>query len=384
IDFTVHPLIALGLQLFFLLLVPGFLRFQPRTQTLDRILGPGVLDFVLAAIAAGVVGGGVVAEAIGDAFDHAAALAGARAFDRVAHGFLHRDDVVAVDLDAEQPRGDAFLRQRPGAGLDLARHRDRPLVVDDRRDQRQVARAGHVDGAVEIGLRGTAVADGAHRDALFLADLERQRRTGRVQALRADRHRPREVVLRRLVLVIVAALVAAPVHVHVARTHAALQLRAVLAIAGREHIFLHHRGADADVGAFVAEARRIRAELAGALQRDRLGVEHARGNHQLVQLDHLVDVLRELGQVLPDLLALGVEVLQVFDFKLGGDGHGWLPEEETGDAKLRPRSNATCGPFPRQTARTGRALSHARRGGRSFPQYVCACCVAARLFCDHP
>ena len=88
-----------------------------------------------------------------------------------------------------------------------------------------------------------------------------------MQALRGDRHAPREVVAGGLVLVVVAALVAAPVHVDLARLHAAVQLGAVFAVAHGEHVFRLHRAADADVRGFVAQAARIGAELAGALQR---------------------------------------------------------------------------------------------------------------------
>src|SRR5690348_16012038 len=102
IHFVVHPLVALVLQRLFLLLVPGLVRFEVHAQALDRILLPGVLDLVLAAIAAGVVGGGVVAQAIGDAFDHAAAVTLAGAIQRVLHRLAHGDDVVAIDLNGRK------------------------------------------------------------------------------------------------------------------------------------------------------------------------------------------------------------------------------------------------------------------------------------------
>src|SRR6185437_12134838 len=273
----------------------------------------------------------------------AAARAAAGALQRIFHRLAHGNDVVAVHLDREQAGGDALLRQGGCAGLDLARHRDRPLVVDDYRDQRQVLRAGDVDGAVEIALGRAAVTDRAYRHALFAADLERQRGAGRVQALRGDRHRPGEVMPRRFLLVIVAALVAAPVHVDLARLHAAVQLGAVFAIARRVDVFGFHRAADADVCGFVAETAGVGAQLAGALQRDRLGVEHARGQHQLVQLDHVVEILGEGGQVLADFVAFGIKVLQVFDFELGGDGHDSLRGDCRWETWLRVPLELNCG-----------------------------------------
>jgi hypothetical protein len=44
----------------------------------------------------------------------------------------------------------------------------------------------------------------------------------------------------------------------------------------------------------------------------------------------VVEVLGEFGQIVTDLLALGIEVLQIFNFKLGGDGHDSLRSEERG------------------------------------------------------
>jgi hypothetical protein len=96
-------------------LVPQALVGQVLAQAQERFLLPGGLHFVLAAVAAGVVGGGVVVQAIGHEFDDAAALAAARAFVCAAHGFQHRDQVVAIHLQAMQAAGQAFLRQRLGA-----------------------------------------------------------------------------------------------------------------------------------------------------------------------------------------------------------------------------------------------------------------------------
>ena len=119
---------------------------------------------------------------------------------------------------------------------------------------------------------------------------------------------------------IVAAFVAAPVQQHFARLHAAHELRAVLAIARSEHVFGLHRGADADVGGLVAQAAGIGAQLAGALQCDGLGVEHAHEQHLLEQRQQRLGVAegrRQFG----DQLAVGAEVLQVFDFERCSDAH---------------------------------------------------------------
>ena len=106
-----------------------------------RIIGsrvPAGLDFVLAAVAARVVGGGVVVQAIGhDSITLPPSPLRARLI-AWSHRLAHRDEVVAVHLQAVQAGGDALLRQRLGAGLRLARHRDRPAVVDHAQHQRQL------------------------------------------------------------------------------------------------------------------------------------------------------------------------------------------------------------------------------------------------------
>src|SRR5690606_24032963 len=126
----------------FLRLVPGALGGEPGAQAGHRVAGPGVLDLGLVAVAARVVGGGVVVQAIGHEFDHAAAAARARSLHGTAHALEHGEQVVAVHLQAVQAAGDALLRQGLGAGLRRTRHRDRPTVVDDALDEGQRIRAG--------------------------------------------------------------------------------------------------------------------------------------------------------------------------------------------------------------------------------------------------
>src|SRR5690606_16156509 len=78
--------------------VPGALGGEPGAQAGHRVARPGVLDFGVVAVAAGVVGGGVVMQAIGHEFDHAAAAARARALHGPAHALEHGEEVVAVHL----------------------------------------------------------------------------------------------------------------------------------------------------------------------------------------------------------------------------------------------------------------------------------------------
>src|SRR3546814_17208223 len=86
-----------------------------------------------------------------------------------------------------------------------------------------------------------------------------------------------------------------------------------LAVAGGEHVLGLHRRADADVGGLVAQAGGVGAELAGALQLDRLAVEGAHEQHLLEQRQQRLGVTEGLGQ-LADGLAVWPEALTIFAF----------------------------------------------------------------------
>lgn len=241
---------------------------------------------------------------------------------RLAHGFEHGNEVVTVHLQAVQAAGQALLRQRLRTGLRRAWHRDRPAVVDHAQDQRQRVGTGRVERGVEVGLGAAAIAAARHRHLRLALQLERQRRAGRVQALGGNRHADREVDRRiGIAWVVAAALVAAPVQQHIAWTHAAFEHGAVLTVAGREHIAAAHRGTDAHMGGLVAQAGGVGAELAGALQRDRLAVEGAHEQHALEQREQLLRVGGVGRQVVADDLAVRIHVLQIFDLELRGYAH---------------------------------------------------------------
>src|SRR4249919_3072306 len=145
VDLLVSALVRFHQPQLFLVLVPDFQVGEVLAQAQEGLAFPAGLHFFLAAIAARVVGGGVVGQSVGDELDAAAAVAVARALEREVHGRAHRDDVVAVDLQRFQAAGDALLRQSLGAGLRLARYRDRPAVVDDALDEGQRERTGGLD-----------------------------------------------------------------------------------------------------------------------------------------------------------------------------------------------------------------------------------------------
>src|SRR5207342_539917 len=98
VDFHVDQLGALLDPRRFGRLVPGAGVDQVVAQAHDGFARPGGLHFVLAAVAARIVGRCVVVQAIGHELDDAAAFAVARAGDGATHAFEHGDQVVAVHL----------------------------------------------------------------------------------------------------------------------------------------------------------------------------------------------------------------------------------------------------------------------------------------------
>src|SRR3546814_13001533 len=76
-------------------------------------------------------------------------------------------------------------------------------------------------------------------------------------------------------------------------------LRAILAVTGCEYILWPHRRADADMCGFMAEARGVGAELAGALHGHRFAGEGTPQQHLLVQLEQVLAVLGERSEERP-------------------------------------------------------------------------------------
>src|SRR3990167_8647117 len=141
----------------------------------------GLLDLGGRAIAGGVVGGGVVAEAVADALQQHRALAMAGTLQGDLHALVNGDDVVAVDLLAGKTGTYGLLRQCRRAALNAPRHRDRPLVIVDHEDHRQLPGAGDVERLEEVALAGRAIAAGGDGDPVLAADLHRRGHAASVQ-----------------------------------------------------------------------------------------------------------------------------------------------------------------------------------------------------------
>jgi hypothetical protein len=107
--------------------------------------------------------------------------------------------------------------------------------------------------------------------------------------LRCDGHAAWEIGARNGV--IVAALVAAPIEQAIRHAHAAIELRAMIAIAWNEHVAFRHRRRDADANRFLAERGGECAQLPRSLQGDSLAVEGARARHFPVELEKQLHIL---------------------------------------------------------------------------------------------
>jgi hypothetical protein len=169
----------------------------------------------------------VVAEPVGQCLYQVRATAGPRLGEGAGHRIANRNNVVAVDLLALDAGGDGFLRQCFGRGLVGHRHRDRPTVVVDHEDDRQLPDPGGIERLGDIALRGRAVAEHAHRDPLLAPQLEGQGDADRMRRVGPDRNADREILAS--LGKIAAPLVAAPEQQQLDRADPAPQLRAVLA-----------------------------------------------------------------------------------------------------------------------------------------------------------
>ena len=98
-------------RLFLVIAAPDALRDEVLAQACDRLAVPMRADLRVIAIASRIIGGGVIAQAIGQCLDQARAVTGAGAREGSFHTGANRDHIVAVDLLARNARGDRLLRE---------------------------------------------------------------------------------------------------------------------------------------------------------------------------------------------------------------------------------------------------------------------------------
>ena len=120
---------------------------------------------------------------------------------------------------------------------------------------------------------------------------------------------------------VAAALVAAPVEEELSTIFTPrMSCTPLLAIGQNEHVVGAHGGADATPDRLLPEDGRIGAELAGALERDRFGVEGAHEHHPAIKRNQRRRVTGEWRQRLRRF-ALRIEKLRITDLEACDDRH---------------------------------------------------------------
>src|SRR5512132_50453 len=159
---------------------------QVRSVAVDRVaLTPGG-DLLLVAVAGGVVGGRVRADAVRDRLDERGALARSGAIDRVPRDGVHRQDVVAVDAHSRHAVAGRPGRDRRGVLL-VRRDRDRPPVVLAEQDRGRAEDGGGVRALVEVAFGGGPVPEVREGARLAPVELRAHRPADSVDDLRGDR-----------------------------------------------------------------------------------------------------------------------------------------------------------------------------------------------------
>src|SRR5580693_7122165 len=251
---------------------------------------------------------------------------------------------------AGEPEAAGPLVQRDAALL-LQRLGDRPLVVLAEEHDRRVEHRGPHEGLIDVALAGGAVAEvgddgfAATSPALPVlvipADrpvaLDAHRVPGGVQGLAADDDR---VEVELVLLRVPAAVADAAVELEqLDRVDAAAPGHAVLAVGREHHVTRAQRPGRADLRGLLPEQRGPDAELALALQRDRLGVDPADqdqvpvhgpdiGGGQVERIVGMLDAFALRGEQLDELFGLaGLKGLAGGERLCGGgrtagfDGH---------------------------------------------------------------
>jgi hypothetical protein len=262
------------------LVVPDAAPARVGDEARERVELLPALELLLRAVGRGVVRGRVGPDPVGERLDQRGPPAGARALHGLAHRPDHRQEVVAVDLDARHAVAVAARGQVGCGRLDGLGRRDRIAVVADHVDRGHAEHAAEVDGGVEVALRRGSLAQEGQGDLTRAAQLGRVGEPAGVGELRADGAADRgnvplavAVVDRHLAAQVrVAAVADELVENHVER-HAAPQDRAELAVAQEDRIGVAQAAGGADGRRLLARARHVEAETALALQREEAAVD---------------------------------------------------------------------------------------------------------------
>jgi len=90
-----------------------------------------VVEFLLRAISAGIVSGGVVAEPIAQGFNETGAIFVTRTLERFVDDLKHRDRIIAIDTKPIDTRGQGLVGDGWRGGLFFQRHRNCPAIIVD-------------------------------------------------------------------------------------------------------------------------------------------------------------------------------------------------------------------------------------------------------------
>ena len=286
-------------------LAPLAAAFQILLQAKERILRPPGVAHAGRLAPRPVVGGGVHAEAIGQALDERRAVAAPGAFDRLAHHVDDGEEIVAVDLHAGEAVGDRLLRNRRRRRLQLARRGNRPVIVLAEEDDRRLDDAGEIGGLVKVALRRGALAEVDDDHIVFALEAEAPAETDGVRDLAGDGGVERQHFHAGM-----DAEAERAAHVPEKRLD---QRQAVMQLAGGFAILRHEPVARAvewndaaDAARFLADAGSEREHQAAALEVDAALVEAAAEQHGPEPLERGVIVERRRGS---DERAVGSELL---------------------------------------------------------------------------
>ncbi len=263
----------------------------------------------------------MIPEPVADRLDEGRPLATAGTLDGGAGRIEDGHHIVAVDLEAAHPCSYPFLGQGRSARLQLAGHRDGPLVVVDDHHHGEMPDTGAVEPLEEVPLGGAAIADGDHGHPGLVAQLEGGRHPGGVGDLGRDGHTDGQI-FRQLAIGLVkdaAPLIPAPilqVLLHGYPTHVE---GGHVPIVGHIDILGLHGETDPYPYRLGTEVGGEGAELAGPLQCNRFLVVAAHHHH--VAVEGVQYRLVQPGRQCCDRAPLLIEVTKEGDVDMG---HNWL------------------------------------------------------------
>ncbi len=227
----------------------------------------------------------MIPQPIAHRLDQGRPLAAAGPLDGGAGRLIDGHHVVAIDLQAAHSGPYAFLGQGRRARLQLAWHRDGPLVVVDDHHHGQVPDTGAVEPFEKIPLGGAAIAYGHHGDPGLVAQLEGGRYASGMSDLGGDGNADGQV-FRQLAIGLVedtAPFISAPILQVLLHGHAPHIEGGHVPVVGHIDILRPHGETDPNPHRLCPQMGGKGAEFAGSLQCYRFLVVTAHHHHVAVE-----------------------------------------------------------------------------------------------------